>query len=240
MASDHDKSEKRIWYGYKFSFDDGKVKEFTVNLEHDTLNLIFDRPANPPEWTKLEYFKCPNCPLNANDNPNCPVALSITDIIDFFKNSYSYKEVEIVVESEAREVKKKTSLQSGISSLLGIFMVTSGCPVLSKIRPMVRSHLPFSTLEETSFRVLSTYLLAQYFNKKKGKKPDWDLNKLSKIYEEILTVNKCFWQRLSHIKIRDASLNALIILDSFAGYLTFKIDEHRLSDIELLCDTYFD
>ena len=172
--------------------------------------------------------------------PTAPVALSITDIIDFFKNSYSYEEVEIVVESEAREVKKKTSLQSGISSLLGIFMVTSGCPVLSKIRPMVRSHLPFSTLEETSFRVLSTYLLAQYFNKTKGKKPDWDLNKLSKIYEEILTVNKSFWQRLSHIKIRDASLNALIILDSFAGYLTFKIDEHRLSDIELLCDTYFD
>jgi len=240
MASNHEKPEKHIWYRYEFRLGDGSVKEFTVILEHDSLNLIFDRPENPPEWTKLEYYKCPNCPLNANDTPHCPVALSLTGLIDFFKDSYSYEEAEIVVENETRATKKKTSLQNGVSSLLGIFMVTSGCPVLSKIRPMVRTHLPFSTLEETSFRVLSTYLLAQYFNKSKGKEPDWELKKLSKIYEEILTVNKSFCQRLSHIKIKDASINALIILYSFDGYLTLKIDEHRLSNIELLCDTYFE
>ncbi len=236
----HGKKIDPITFTYTFRFDNGDNKEFSVQLERKTLNLIKDKPKSPPEWTDLDHYKCPNCPLKKESHPHCPVALNIVELIDFFKEGHSYDEVQVIVETESRTFSKKTSLQYGVSSILGIFMVTSGCPILNKIRPKVRYHLPFTTLDEGAFRILSIYLLAQYFNKQKGKDPDWDLKKLTKIYEDIHLVNKSFWQRLSHIKMKDVSLNALVILDSFAGHLTFKLDEQQLSDIELLCETYFD
>jgi len=238
-----DHSKEIIIYKYTFKFGNGTEREFIVKLDRKTLNLIdlFKPPQKSyPKWVELKNYKCPNCPLNDKKHPFCPVAVSIIDLIDLLKDSLSYEEVDVVVETNERSYIKHTSLQRGVSSLLGIYMVTSGCPILEKLKPMVRYHLPFSTKEETSYRAISMYLLAQYFVYKRGKKPDWNLNKLVKIYDEVQIVNKSFWDRLSHIKIQDASLNALIILDCFASYVVFKIDEDRLSETELLCKTYFD
>ena len=59
---------------------------------------------------------------------------------------------------------------SVVFSLIGIYMVTSGCPIMDKLRPMARFHLPFASTEETIYRAISTYLLGQYFLEQKGKK----------------------------------------------------------------------
>jgi hypothetical protein len=117
-------------------------------------------------------------------------------------------------------------------------MVTSGCPVMDKLRPMVRTHLPFATREETMYRVLSMYLLAQYFLYKDGQKPDWDLENLGGIYEEIHTVNKSFCQRLLDIHIKDASLNAVVLLDSFAMFTSYSLEVNRLDEIKRLFHAY--
>lgn len=115
-----------------------------------------------PEWTELKNFKCPNCLLVENEYKYCPIAVNIIDLIDFFKTS-SYPEVNVIVDTEIRRYSKHPSLQKGISSLMGIYMVTSGCLIMEKLKPMVRYHLPFATLEETSYRMVSMDLLAQYF-----------------------------------------------------------------------------
>lgn len=235
-----DEKQKNISYKYQYKFHDGSQKEFIVELDKKSLNLVETSQNSYPEWTELENCKCPNCPLNEDDHKYCPVAKSITGVIDFFRDSISYDEVDVTVETSERSYIKNTSLQQGVSSLLGLYMVTSGCPVLGKLKPMARHHLPFATLEETSYRALSMFLLAQYFTNKRGGEPDWNLDKLVHIYDEIQTVNRSFWKRLSHMKIQDASINALIILDSFAGYLVFKVDEDKLSDIDLLCEAYFE
>lgn len=119
-------------------------------------------------------------------------------------------------------------------------MVTSGCPVMDKLRPMVRTHLPFATGEETMYRVLSMYLLAQYFLYKEGQRPDWDLKNLAEIYEAIHTVNKSFCQRLSGIHIKDASLNAVAQLDNFADITSFSLEINRLDQIKRLFHAYLD
>ena len=75
------------------------------------------------------------------------------DIIHSFKDSISYEEVEVFITTKARTYMKRTTLQKGLSSLLGIYMVTSGCPTMEKLKPMVRYHLPFATEEETKYRV---------------------------------------------------------------------------------------
>lgn len=82
------------------------------------------------------------------------------------------------------------------------------------------------------------YLLAQYFLCKQGKSPDWELKDLVKIYEEITIVNRKFLGRLTDVIIEDASVNALVGLDSFAQSVSFSIDQGALHEIELLFKPY--
>jgi hypothetical protein len=240
MNLDNEETNGTIAYTYRFLFDERDDIEFKVVLDRETLNLMREVTNHHPPWTRLDYEKCPNCPLDPETQECCPVAVNLEEIIDFFKSSISYEEVDVVIDSGARNYMKHTSLQKGISSLMGIYMVTSGCPILGKLKPMVRYHLPFATLEETRYRVISMYLLAQYFLHKRGERPDWELRNLVRIYNDVRTVNKQFRKRLLHIEVEDASVNALAILDSFAEFVPFTITENMLDEIELLCNAYLE
>ncbi len=232
-------SNKTINYHYKFIFNNGIEKDFNVRLDNKTLDLVQAKREGYPEWAELKFFKCSNCPLEEDKHKFCPIAINLEDLIEFFSASLSYEEVDVSIETEERKYIKHTSLQRGLSSLLGIYMVTSGCPIMEKLKPMVRHHLPFATPEETKYRVMSMYVLAQYFLYKRGKKPDWELTNLAKIYEDIRIVNDCFCRRLSNITIRDASLNAIVHLDIFASSVTTSIEKDTLDEIELLFNAYF-
>ena len=95
---------------------------------------------------------------------------------------------------------------------------------MSKLKPMVRFHLPFASVQETINRSVSSYLLGQYFNYKEGKEADWDLAGLKQSYKEIQTVNYGMAGRLRSISAKDANVNALIILDIFAKEMPETID----------------
>jgi hypothetical protein len=160
------------------------------------------------------------------------------DVIAKFDKSLSFEEAEITLRTEAREYHKKVPLQFGIGSLMGVYMVTSGCPIMDKLRPMVFTHLPFATVEETIYRAVSMYLLAQYFVGKRGGKPDWDLKHFVKVYEDVSQVNKTFTKRLMSINTRDASLNALFNLDCFANFAVLSIAEDGLGELEPMFQAY--
>lgn len=229
---------KTIEFHYQFTLPDTTAQEFTIQLDKETLLLIPKERETYPEWTQLSYQKCPNCPLGEDQHPRCPISANLVDVVEFFEGSISYEEVDIEITTDTRKYLNRTALQNGISSLFGIYMVTSGCPIMDKLRPLVKTHLPFATSEETMYRVLSMYLLAQYFLYKKGRKPDWDLEHLGKIYEEVRIVNKSFCQRLSGIQSEDASLNAVAQLDAFADITGFSIGINELDQISRLFQTY--
>lgn len=233
------KQKKTIFYRYNFKFNNGKEQDFKVELDNKTLSLIQDVPKSYPKWTELNVNKCPNCSLDETKNKFCPAAVSIIPLVNVFAGLLSYEEVDVTVETEDRKYTKHTTLQKGLSSLLGIYMVTCGCPILDKLKPMVRYHLPFATVEETKYRVLSMYLLSQYFIFRRKGTPDWELKNLVKIYNEIKIVNKSFCKRLSYIETEDASTNALIILNCFADSVTISINRNVLKEIELLFEAYF-
>lgn len=91
---------------------------------------------------------------------------------------------------------------------------------------MAYFHLPFSSVEETSVRSTSLYLLKQYYVWKAGGKPDWDLEKLNQHYLDVRQVNQGILKRLRSLsKKGDADLNALVILDDFAFNLDMSISE---------------
>ncbi|MDD3050773.1 MAG: hypothetical protein PHR06_06455 [Candidatus Cloacimonetes bacterium] len=219
-----------ICYEYIFKFTDGEQKSFKAELDYETLELINTNRNNSEEtdWLKLSYFKCPNCTLKADEHRNCPVAESLNDIIKFFGQYYSTEQVEVTVVSENRDYFKKTSLQRGISSLMGIYTVTSGCPILAKLKPMVRYHLPFASMEETMYRGLSMYLVDQFYRLKEEKSVDWSLTGLAELYNNVHICNETFFQRLKNAASKDANLNALIILDTFASFIHLSVDDERI------------
>lgn len=63
-------------------------------------------------------------------------------LVDEFANILSHDEVEMKITTQERSYTKTTVTSEAISSLLGIYLVTSGCPVMDKLRPLVRFHLP--------------------------------------------------------------------------------------------------
>lgn len=118
-------------------------------------------------------------------------------------------------------------------------MVTSGCPVLDKLRPMARFHLPFANTEETVYRALSMYALAQYFRHKKGDEADWNFEGLKKIYRDINRLNIDFAKRLHNDSMSEATTNALTSLDCFAQEIDFSLSEEMLEEIEVLFESYW-
>jgi len=232
--------EPIISYNYRFRLADGTDKEFAIRVDAKTLDLLPAARSEYPAWSALTHHQCANCPLRPEEHPRCPIAANLVDLVDFFKEAMSYDEVDVQIETDQRRYTKHTSVQQALSSLLGIYMVTSGCPVMDRLRPMVRFHLPFATLEETAYRVISMYLLAQYFRHRRGLRPDWEMKGLVPIYEGVQTVNKTFLQRLRDLKGKDANANALVILDSFAGYVTFSINTDLLDEVEGLFRPYFE
>ncbi|MCF8262412.1 MAG: hypothetical protein K9J12_16675 [Melioribacteraceae bacterium] len=222
--------EKILVYKYKFVFNESIEKEFEIKIESDSLNIIKDENDNLPEWTLLENFKCSNCPLDSNEVKHCPVATNLVDIIEFFSDIPSYEEVRIYVESSDRNYFKDSSVQDGVSSFVGILMTTSGCPVLGKLKPLVRYHLPFASLEETEFRVFAMYSLAQIAKLKLGEKPDFDMVGLKHIYEEILKTNLNIASKIADVEMKDTSINALVGLNNFADSVSFSLDEDGLRE----------
>jgi len=223
--------EGTIDFTYNFLFSHQNSKQFDIRLRPNTLKLVpEDRPPVLP-WTKLEHNKCSVCTLEEKEHPNCPVAQNMARIVEEFKDYFSYESVKVTVITKERVYSKTTSLQEGLSSLIGIIMVTSGCPVMERLKPVVRFHLPFATLEETIFRMISMYLIAQVFIKQDGRLADWDLKGLKKIYKEVSQVNKDFAERLADAAKRDANLNALVNLDCFATMVPMTI-ESMLDEIK--------
>jgi len=222
---------------YCFEFDDHNNEEFLLKLNDKTLEVINGTSGDFPEWIKLENHQCPHCPLVSSDHPNCPVALSLSSVINKFDKVVSYDELDLKVITGARQVKQRTTAQKAISSLLGLLFATSGCPYTNYLKPMARFHLPLASEEDTIFRAAGMYLLAQYFLKKKGGKSDLELDGLKKIYDDLHQLNMSIADRVRSTTQNDSSVNAVILLDMFTNLMPFVIDE-QLNEIQCFFDSY--
>ncbi len=222
---------------YLFRFNNGDTQEIPLQLDGDTLALVSGPNRTPPPWAELTLHQCKVCPLDPGSQPHCPIAVQLGGIVDTFRDYDSFETVTVEVSDSQRRYLKETSLQNGLGPLIGIVMATGGCPVMAPLRPLVRFHLPFASMEETEFRIVSMYLVAQYFRAKKGEEPDWTLEGLQLIYDRVREVNRSFADRIRFATSKDASVNAIIILDCFAKAVPFAV-RTALRDYERHFDTY--
>lgn len=240
MNTPSETEQAPIIYHYRFDLETDYVLDFDIELDPDSLafaGLPEGMAAMPVEEG---LFPCAGCPIEDSGVRACPVIENISPYLSKFRGMVSYDKVRVTVESRDRFVShKEVSLQQSISSMIGIIMVTSGCPDLDKLRPMVRLHLPMSSVDETMYRAVSTYLLAQYMRNVRGLEPDWDLDGLIGIYQRIEQINHDLsgWMRLDSSD--DTSTNALIILDIFAKMLPRSV-EQQFEQFEELFAPYLD
>ncbi|MDA8101104.1 MAG: hypothetical protein M0042_15910 [Nitrospiraceae bacterium] len=213
----------KIVYAYKFG--DSSTIRFDLVMDGTTLALQPGKREDLPEWTLLGYSQCANCPLDRNAVIRCPIAANFSEISEKFTSFTSHDRVSVAVIVEERTYTKNTTIQMGLSPLLGIIMTTSGCPILEQLKPMVRFHLPFASLEETIFRMVSMHLVAQYLRKSEGKPAEWSLEGLTKIYAEVAKVNRDFAERLVGASRSDVNINALVNLDAFAKMVPLAADK---------------
>lgn len=233
------KRSEPIVFSYKYLFNDGQSKYFIIKLDPVTLDYLPEKvPEQLPDWTLLRYNQCENCPYKMHGPHHCPIAVNIVELFDCFNSIDSFDRTRVYIRANDRGYYRESSVQRSLSSMLGIYMATSGCPLMNRLKPMVRFHLPLASIEETVYRSVCTYLMAQYFNRKRGFKADLDLKNLKAFYIDIQKVNLGIVRRLRSVTEKDAFANAIVKLDAYARELPRLIEE-RLENFEYLFAAYY-
>lgn len=210
---------------YTFTFQDQQQVTFPLTLQKDNLALLHSPEAEPPFWAELEFNRCSVCSLDPAVERVCPIAVNLAPVVAAFADFWAYETVAVVAQTGERSSAKTVSIQEGLSALLGIIMVSSGCPVMERLKPMVRFHLPFAALEETTYRMVSMYLIAQYYRHRRGESADWTLSGLEAVYDDVGAVNESFAGRLRAAACKDANVNAMVNLDCMAKVVPFMVEE---------------
>lgn len=218
-----DSSTTTLELHYTFRFPDGRELAHQVLISSGPASL----PADLPEWTRLDFQQCPHCPLSTETSPHCPFAAALRAPVALLSDVASYEEIEAVVKWRGREIRQATTMQRAAGALLGAVSATSGCPHTLPLKAMAWFHWPFSMSDETIYRSLGTYLLAQHLRRQHGLEPDWELEGLRATYRHLRQVNLGMANRLRAAADRDASVNAIILLDLLAADTLYTIDQYE-------------
>lgn len=224
----NDKANKVIHYD--LIYPNGDHCQYEINIAPETL----EHPApqgQPPEWTRLEYHKCSNCPLSNEKHPYCPLSLRIAPLFDFPIHA-AYEPVTVKVRKDTVTINADTTVQEAYRSLVGLIMATSGCPHTAFFKPMAWFHLPFADREETMFRACASFLLYQFFNPADPEGGSY-FSDLEAVYVNIHQVNQQIATRLKAADAKSSTLNAIVILDVFAESILPKIRD-SLKDLAFL------
>jgi hypothetical protein len=208
---------------YRFFASHNERLSVELRFDEKTYRIVLPEDAAHPDWARLEFERCPNC--NLPDQAYCPAAVALAQFMPLFETRVSYEKAVVEVETPTRTVVSKTTFQFGMAALIGLTMAASGCPRTRFLRPMARTHLPFATDQETMFRTLAVHLLGQYVAKGAGGAPvSLSLSELKTNYIELSKVNSAISERIRAAIKRDAAVNAVIILESFALIAPENID----------------
>lgn len=217
-----------ITYEYCFSFPNGSTKEFVIELDNTTL-LLLPQEQQFAKWAELPYNQCSCCPLEIETYTYCPIAANLSELVMTFKDTASYETCHVSCNTAERTISKDTIVQEGLSSIMGIIMATSGCPIMEILKPMARYHLPFATVDEAMFRSVSVYLLRQYFVFLKRGESDFHLENVKDYYSKIEIVNSGILNRIKQATKLDADRNAIVILNCLAQILYLELDDNLQS-----------
>jgi len=218
---------------YRLDLGDGEIVEFDIDTER---GLTDGNGCETPEWTKLSFFRCEHC-REKDDAETCRLALSLVRVVDRFQAIISHDRIGLEVITPERRICQETTAQRAMSSLMGLLIATSGCPHTDFLRPMARFHLPLASEQETVYRAVSCYMLAQYFRHQERLEVDMEFAGLNRLYQNLQIVNMSVVKRLRKASQTDSSVNALILLDLYAKAMPFSLAD-SLEEFQHLFSAY--
>jgi len=201
---------------YLFRLKKGGEQRFVVDLNRPAARAADGLPG----WTALAQNTCPHCPLPQTAGAICPAAADLVPVVDRFSALASVEGAEVSVITAEREVLKRTDVQTALSGLMGLILATSGCPILSRLRPLAQTHLPFLTETEMVYRMAAMQLFGCFL---RGEPASFD--GLRHFFADIDTLDQAFAERLRIAAEKDASLNALMVLHARAMIASLSIDQ---------------
>lgn len=210
---------------YVFHLANGQTERIRLAFDPDTFLLRTDADAPAEEWTRLGFKTCPHCPLDAASHPLCPFACSLQGFVHRFDEFYSYEKAVVEVVTSQRTVVANRPLQDAMASILGLIGASSGCPHLAFFRPMARFHLPFASEQETLVRAFAMHLLAEYLQVGGEGGGMVTVSGLQDSYRAVAQVNRGMAERIRAAFAKDAVVNAIIILDTFAQAVPYVVQE---------------
>jgi len=197
---------------YIFTLEDGTRLNFEVD---ENASSTPPAPEQPPAWTLLGLSRCDHCPL-PEDAAVCPAALAIMPVVEAFQRRISFETLHCLVRMGEVTLEASIPTQEAVRSVVGLLLALSDCPMLARLRPMAVFHQPFASREQTVFRALGSYLLAQFLRRDAGLEPDWYLEGLRQLYSDLHKVNSRLAERLRAASEGDANVNSLVMLDTLA------------------------
>ncbi|MGB1220581.1 MAG: DUF6901 family protein [Alcanivoracaceae bacterium] len=211
---------------YRITVSEERTETFTFPLDAETFDLQAKAPADPPEWTRLDYRQCEHCPLSLEEHSHCPLALQMFDIVSRFEDTRSIDDVTVEVTTEERRVVQDTSLQRVIASMLDLIYPICGCPKTAFMKPLARFHLPLCSEEEAVFRVTGMYLLAQYFlSLTPSRKGQIEFDGLTRIYNDLHILNTAVASRLQRATSSDSTKNAITLQDMYSTLVPLLLED---------------
>jgi hypothetical protein len=210
---------------YLLQLEDGSEWRYLVDIHRPQQASVHNQESHP-DWTRLGFQQCDNCPYQESEVVYCPAALDFAGIAQHFANTASIARADVWVYTRQRSYFKNCDMQNILRSLFGLLMASGACPVLSRLKPLAEFHLPFATLQETVHRMAGTYLIRQYQKKQDGEgEPDWQLTGLQALYRELKTVNLALMRRLRQASRDDANINAIQGFISISSIVEMGVDD---------------
>ena len=183
--------------------------------------MEFDRPpagGDLPEWTRREVDRCPHCPLPNAPGAYCPAAADLVPVVEKFAALSSIDRVDVHVVTPQFEARKRTDTQTALRALMGLIFATGACPILGRMRPLAHMHMPFATVTEMVYRIVSMHLMGHFL---RGEPVG--LDGLDEFFSDIDRLNHAFFARLNRAVQRDAGINALVSLQSHSMLASLSI-----------------
>jgi len=210
---------------YQLKLQDGRERRYLVDIDRAD-RVAEQNNEEHPDWTRLEYNQCSNCPLAATQYRYCPAAIEFEEVASHFANTASIERADVWVHTKARSYFKNCDMQTMLKSLYGLLMASSACPILSRLKPLAHFHLPFANLEETVHRLVGTYLVNQYLHHHDGSAtPDWELKGIQELYSELKIVNLALMKRIRQASREDANVNAIQTFVSISSIVEMGVDD---------------
>ena len=200
-------------------FEDGEEESFFIELTR-TGTFLLPIDDDDHDWTRLDFHKCPCCPLKSETTEHCPAAESLQSTLVKLKNHYSYERVTAkVVDWAGRSTSVNWQLQEVGSIFVQLAVFSSHCPVGWQFKPLLKDLRPFATNEELSKHLISKFLL-----KHRGETEECKKDILEKM-EPLRVVFSQLAKRLASDSGGDAIANSIVRLDAFALNISLYIEE---------------